>query len=112
MERISDQGATLKRALALTCVILAVEFAGGVVSHSLALLSDAGHDQIDWNRPAPQNIAILGQFHDELWLKRARRLWQWQLPYTRYSNFTATATVNRYIHHPVVIPCARSGPEP
>src|SRR5216684_3562799 len=43
MERITDQGATLKRALALTCVILAVEFAGGVVSHSLALLSDAGH---------------------------------------------------------------------
>src|SRR5260370_35509694 len=43
MERITDQGATLKRALALTCVILAIEFAGGVVSHSLALLSDAGH---------------------------------------------------------------------
>src|SRR5258706_9658148 len=43
MERITDQGATLKRALALTCVILAVEFAGGVVSHSLALLADAGH---------------------------------------------------------------------
>jgi cobalt-zinc-cadmium efflux system protein len=43
MERVTDQGATLKRALALTCVILAVELAGGVVSHSLALLSDAGH---------------------------------------------------------------------
>src|SRR5260370_18347828 len=43
MERVADQGATLKRALALTCVILAVEFAGGVASHSLALLSDAGH---------------------------------------------------------------------
>src|SRR6266404_1832386 len=43
MERMTDQGATLKRALALTCVILAVEFAGGVLSHSLALLSDAGH---------------------------------------------------------------------
>jgi cobalt-zinc-cadmium efflux system protein len=43
MERMTDQGATLKRALALTCVILAVELAGGVVSHSLALLSDAGH---------------------------------------------------------------------
>src|SRR6266404_9088981 len=43
MERMTDQGATLKRALALTCVILAVEFAGGVVSHSLALLADAGH---------------------------------------------------------------------
>jgi len=33
----------LKVALALTCVVLAVEFAGGLVSHSLALLSDAGH---------------------------------------------------------------------
>jgi len=43
MERMTDQGATLKRALALTCVILAVEFAGGLFSHSLALLSDAGH---------------------------------------------------------------------
>src|SRR5260370_27909263 len=43
MERVADQGATLKRALALTCVILAGEFAGGVASHSLALLSDAGH---------------------------------------------------------------------
>jgi cobalt-zinc-cadmium efflux system protein len=43
MERVTDRGATLKRALALTCVILAVELAGGVVSHSLALLSDAGH---------------------------------------------------------------------
>jgi cation diffusion facilitator family transporter len=43
MERMTDQGATLRKALALTCVILAVEFAGGVVSHSLALLSDAGH---------------------------------------------------------------------
>jgi cobalt-zinc-cadmium efflux system protein len=43
MERVTDQGATLKRALALTCVILAVELAGGLISHSLALLSDAGH---------------------------------------------------------------------
>src|SRR6478736_5705754 len=43
MEHVSDQGATLKKALALTCVILVVELAGGVVSHSLALLSDAGH---------------------------------------------------------------------
>jgi cobalt-zinc-cadmium efflux system protein len=43
MERVTDQGATLKKALALTCIILAVELAGGVVSHSLALLSDAGH---------------------------------------------------------------------
>src|SRR5258708_8440368 len=43
MERITDQEASLKRALALTCVILAVECAGGVVSRSLALLADAGH---------------------------------------------------------------------
>src|SRR5260370_31155675 len=43
MEHVTDQGATLKKALALTCVILVVELAGGVVSHSLALVSDAGH---------------------------------------------------------------------
>src|SRR6266851_3633969 len=43
MERVTDQGATLKKALALTCIVLVVELAGGVVSHSLALLSDAGH---------------------------------------------------------------------
>ena len=43
MDRVTDQGATLKKALALTCVVLAVELAGGLISHSLALLSDAGH---------------------------------------------------------------------
>src|SRR6266849_9885671 len=43
MEQISRRGATLKTALALTLVILVVEFAGGLISHSLALLSDAGH---------------------------------------------------------------------
>src|SRR5229473_3160054 len=43
MVRVTDQGATLKKALALTCIVLVVELAGGVVSHSLALLSDAGH---------------------------------------------------------------------
>src|SRR5256712_3824142 len=43
MERITDQGATLKRALALTCVTLAVALAGGLLSLSLALLADAGH---------------------------------------------------------------------
>jgi cobalt-zinc-cadmium efflux system protein len=43
MDHVADRGATLKKALALTCVILAVEFAGGLISHSLALLSDAGH---------------------------------------------------------------------
>ncbi len=33
----------LRIALALTCVILLVEFVGALLSHSLALLSDAGH---------------------------------------------------------------------
>lgn len=36
-------GAVLRRAFFLTLVILVVETVGGVVSHSLALLSDAGH---------------------------------------------------------------------
>src|SRR6202521_6058507 len=40
---VRDRSATLKVALALTCVVLAVELAGGLISHSLALLSDAGH---------------------------------------------------------------------
>jgi len=43
VDHVADRGATLKKALALTCLILAVEFAGGLISHSLALLSDAGH---------------------------------------------------------------------
>src|SRR5260370_16090837 len=43
MEEVKERGATLRTALALTCVILLVEFAGGLISHSLALLSDAGH---------------------------------------------------------------------
>jgi len=43
MPATTDQSATLRKALALTCLILAVELAGGVISHSLALLSDAGH---------------------------------------------------------------------
>jgi cobalt-zinc-cadmium efflux system protein len=43
MEQVNRRGATLKTALALTLVILVVEFAGGLISHSLALLSDAGH---------------------------------------------------------------------
>ena len=33
----------LKMALALTCLVLVVELVGGLASHSLALLSDAGH---------------------------------------------------------------------
>src|SRR6184192_2323868 len=36
-------GSGLRRALALTLVVLAVELAGGLFAHSLALLSDAGH---------------------------------------------------------------------
>jgi cobalt-zinc-cadmium efflux system protein len=43
MERVTDQGSTLKKALVLTCAVLVVELAGGMLSHSLALLSDAGH---------------------------------------------------------------------
>src|SRR5579864_8130312 len=43
MEQLSRRGGTLKTALALTFVILLVEFVGGLISHSLALLSDAGH---------------------------------------------------------------------
>ncbi|HSS94421.1 MAG TPA: cation diffusion facilitator family transporter [Candidatus Dormibacteraeota bacterium] len=43
MESVTDHGAALKKALALTCAILVIEFAGGLFSHSLALLSDAGH---------------------------------------------------------------------
>ena len=43
MGHVTDTGATLKKALFLTFVILAVEFAGGLLSHSLAVLADAGH---------------------------------------------------------------------
>ncbi len=43
MDSVRDRGTTLKRALALTCLVLVVELAGGLASHSLALLSDAGH---------------------------------------------------------------------
>lgn len=39
----SITGNKLRRAFFLTAVILVVEFTGGVLSHSLALLSDAGH---------------------------------------------------------------------
>jgi cobalt-zinc-cadmium efflux system protein len=40
---VRDRSTTLRWALVLTCVVLAVELAGGLLSHSLALLSDAGH---------------------------------------------------------------------
>src|SRR5450759_1409600 len=43
MGHVRSRGSVLKAALALTCAVLAVELAGGLVSHSLALLSDAGH---------------------------------------------------------------------
>jgi cobalt-zinc-cadmium efflux system protein len=36
-------GKKLRTAFALTAIILLIELAGGVASHSLALLSDAGH---------------------------------------------------------------------
>src|SRR5579864_2227974 len=38
-----DRASRLKAALALTLAVLLVELAGGLYSHSLALLSDAGH---------------------------------------------------------------------
>src|SRR6266851_6922839 len=43
MDQVRSRGSVLKLALALTCVVLGVELAGGLISHSLALLSDAGH---------------------------------------------------------------------
>lgn len=43
MERVSQRGDKLRLALGLTLAILLIEFAGGLLSHSLALLSDAGH---------------------------------------------------------------------
>ena len=43
MEHVSQSGAKLRLALGLTLAILLIEFAGGLLSHSLALLSDAGH---------------------------------------------------------------------
>jgi cobalt-zinc-cadmium efflux system protein len=43
MDQVRSRGTALKLALALTCVVLAIELVGGLVSHSLALLSDAGH---------------------------------------------------------------------
>ena len=43
MDQVRSRASALKVALALTCVVLLVELAGGLASHSLALLSDAGH---------------------------------------------------------------------
>src|ERR1700680_2762261 len=43
MEQVRSRGSALKIALALTCAVLVVEPVGGLISPSLALLSDAGH---------------------------------------------------------------------
>jgi cobalt-zinc-cadmium efflux system protein len=43
MHRVHASDSGLKRAFALTFAVLIVELAGGLLSHSLALLSDAGH---------------------------------------------------------------------
>ena len=43
MERLSQSGARLRLSLGLTLAVLLIEFGGGLLSHSLALLSDAGH---------------------------------------------------------------------
>src|SRR5438067_12997259 len=43
MEGVNRGGTRLRFALGLTLVILVVELAGGLISHSLALLADAGH---------------------------------------------------------------------
>src|SRR5213594_3821302 len=43
MERARTVGSGLRLALGLTLAVLLIELAGGLLSHSLALLSDAGH---------------------------------------------------------------------
>src|SRR6201993_5351781 len=43
MERVTQTDGRLRLALGLTLAVLLVEFAGALLSHSLALLSDAGH---------------------------------------------------------------------
>src|SRR5256884_8489120 len=43
MKRARAAGAGLRLAVGLTVAILVIELAGGLLSHSLALLSDAGH---------------------------------------------------------------------
>jgi len=43
MDEVRSRGSMLKVALGLTCAVLVVELVGGLISHSLALLSDAGH---------------------------------------------------------------------
>src|SRR5438094_10457385 len=43
MERARTAGSGLRLGLVLTLAVLVIELAGGLLSHSLALLSDAGH---------------------------------------------------------------------
>src|SRR6202163_2814369 len=43
MDQVRSRATALKLALAFTCVVLVIELLGGLASHSLALLSDAGH---------------------------------------------------------------------
>ncbi|HEY3083864.1 MAG TPA: cation diffusion facilitator family transporter [Candidatus Dormibacteraeota bacterium] len=43
MERVGESGSRLGLALGLAVGVLLIELAGGLLSHSLALLSDAGH---------------------------------------------------------------------
>jgi cobalt-zinc-cadmium efflux system protein len=43
VERVIESGARVRLALGLTVAVLVIELAGGLLSHSLALLSDAGH---------------------------------------------------------------------
>jgi cobalt-zinc-cadmium efflux system protein len=43
VHEVKSRESVLRLALALTCIVLAVEFVGGLISHSLALLSDSGH---------------------------------------------------------------------
>lgn len=43
MDQLRSRGTGLKLALALTCAVLGIELVGGLVAHSLALLSDVGH---------------------------------------------------------------------
>ena len=43
MDRVAERSVGLRLALGLTLGVLLIELAGGLVSHSLALMSDAGH---------------------------------------------------------------------
>src|SRR5437763_11420888 len=43
MSGVNESGGRLRLALGLTLAVLLIELAGGLLSHSLALLSDAGH---------------------------------------------------------------------